>query len=1250
VRPTFVVLASVVAACPFASTADAGPDVDAAPPLTSTPIPESVVRSTAERLPLAFEVNRGQAPAGWDFLVRCRDYHAFVASTGIVFSFDGAALAMAVEGAERVAPTTSGEELPGKVNYFLGNDPSKWLSNVPLVRGARYADVASATSWSVGGRGRALEFSFDLAPGAAAPRLRFDGARGVRVAADGSLRVAMPTGEATISAPIAWQNEPGVGRLDVRAKFVVDKNGAVRVATWPRDPNLAVHVDPTVTYASYLGGSTSDGQYNAGAVLDASGNAYLAGATQSTGFPTTGGAYSLVKQDDGSGIRYDVFVTKINPSGSALVYSTFLGGTSDETPWGLDVDSSGAAVVLLQTASTNYPTTSGAYLTTRSGSGSIGAMTKLNSAGSSLVFSTYTGNNQEFAVTLGAAGVVWVLEGTGLSQYSANGTSLIFSRPITPTTLTACCVDSVGNAYVTGSTSSSSYATTSGTYQRTLAGGSDGFVTKISSTGVVVYATLVGGSSTDQPRSIGVNWSGQAFIAGSTSSANYPTTAGAYRSTRAASSDGFMTRLNATGTALKYSTYLGGSGTLAQAIRVHPTGACVIGGYIGDAAFPTSNPFQATYAGGYDGFVMKFNPDNSLAWSSCCGGALDDGIDRMGMGPDGSVVLEVYTTSTDLPTTNPYQTANAGSNDAFFLKIADTLPTTLVPPSVTATSLNASTVGAPYSKQFASTGGYGAVAWTVVSGALPAGLTLSGTGLLSGTLAQGGTFTFTLHAEDPIEQFGERQFSVTVNPPPTVSATTFPTSTVGLVYDRTISATGGTGTLTLSITQGAAPPGTEFGADGRVTGTLTTAGDYAFTVTATDAFGISGSRAFAVHVNPVPAMTWPALPDWTEFRPYVPAQFGASGGTAPLAWSVSSGSTPTTFDVATGRLIGLTKAAGAYSFKMRLTDTLGAFVERSFNVVINPTPEIEPFTLPLGAVGRPYSGGALAVAGGTPPFTWFVESGELPPGVSLDATTGAVVGAITAPTDLTVTFACADASGAIARTSVFARAGSIIDLTKKKLVEKATFDVSKSSIVRYMELTEGAVLGITLTGGANGTHLPTIALADGASAPIDVAQWIKSTPKVTTLKGYVVPATGRYFVTIVVGDGFQGDVKLQVTVAPKSVWTSHAAVAPTAPAEYEFSAPPGALVTITAKASKGGLALPHVASIVAPDGSDLVGVGKLVESRGSAKFTSKTPLDGGSYRVVFAARDAGVGDVAWTVKLKLPKLYTFALTDLPAGE
>ena len=1224
----------------------------------ATRLPEREARGRLARLPLAFETNRGQAPAGWDFLVRCRGYHALIASTGIVFSFDGAGLAMTVEDAARCVPSTRGFELPGRVNYFLGNDPSKWLSNVPIASGATYAEAAPGVTWSVGGRGRALEFAFDVAAGFDAPRLRFEGGRGLRVAADGSLRVSMPHGEAALSAPVAWQEVAG-GRLDVAARFVVGPDGAVRIALAPKDPRRAVHVDPTVTYESYLGGTATEAP--GGAAVDSSGNAYLTGSTTSTGFPTTGGAYDQSKADDGSAtVRSDAFVTKINAAGTALVYSTYIGSRSDEAMRALAVDGSGNAYISGDTYYNDYPTTTGTYAPTApSTSGAMGVLTELNSSGSGLVFSTYV-QSRSWSMALGGSGSVYVLEGQGLSRYSAGGTSQIFATRIEPAvtigsqgmSILAVASDAAGDAYVTGSTSKTNYPLTSGAYQTTIAGQTDAFVTKINAAGTVVYATLVGGSSSDTANAIGVNWNGQAFIAGRTTSSNYPTTSGAYRTTMAASGDGFVTRLNAAGTALKSSTFVGGTASVIESIRVHPSGACVVCGETYDANFPTSNAFQSVHGGAtdYDGIAMKFNPDNSLAWASFCGGALTDVLVRCGMGPDGTVVLHGQTISTNFPTANAYQGSIASTTayDDVFLLVPDTLPTTLTDPTIGTMTLPDWTVQIAYSRTIVPLGGLAPYAFTKTTGALPQGLALSASGLLSGTPSQTGTFTFGVHVDDVCEKSADGTVTIRINAQPAISSASMQGWTVGIPVDQAVPSTGGTAPLVYSIVSGTAPSGTTFGADGHLTGAPGVVGDTSFTVKLVDACGAQTTRAIVFRTNDRPTVTAAALPPSTESRPYV-FQLGVTQGTQPFTWEVAAGNPPAQLLAGSGALSGTAKPAGAYHFTARAIDAAGVAAERDFDATIHPMPQVTTTALPSPAIGRPYLA-HLAATGGTPSLAWDVQAGVLPAGVTLDAD-GTLHGDVLSRGSGAMSFRCRDAAGAVASRGVALDAAAAVPLAKRKSSETISFGPGVAAYAdRFMELTGGCLLGITFAGGSKDGAAPQIRLTDAAGQTIDLTQWTKASKKSVAVKGFVVPATGRYFLTVTPAAGFEGKAKLGVTIAPQATWTAGATIGPSAPSEFRFSAPPGSLVSISAKAGKGSAALPKILSFAGADAVDLLPGGKVTEKGGSVTFSSKTALSGGDYAVTFSTRDANVGAVTWSVKLKTPKTYTFAMPDVAAGE
>jgi hypothetical protein len=1248
----FVIAAT---AAVWAARAEASPEADAARAGPATKLDERIAPAVMARLPLAFETNRGQAPDGWDFLVRCRGYHAFVRSSGIVFSFDGAPLAMSIDGADRRAPATDGLALAGRANYFIGDDPSKWITEVPLVRGARYEDVAPATSWGVGGRGRALEFAFDLAPGADAPRLRFDGARGVRVADDGSLRVAMPTGEATISAPLAWQGA-GAGRVDARAKFVVEKDGAVRVATSPRDPDRGVVIDPTVTYESYLGGATSD--QCTGAAVDASGAPYFCGYTDSSAFPTTSGAYAVaIKNTSGGSPSVDVFVTKVAASGSSLVYSTYIGGSSTDYSAGFFVDSSGSAFVAASSASNDYPVTAGVVRPLPPGGGSQGCLTQLAPSGASIVFSTYTMNSGPTSIAPGPSGATYVLDGQGLGLYSSGATSQVFYKQLKPTStyyaqnmgFGGVASDANGDAYVAGGGDMQNYVATAGAYQTSIAGQKDAFVTKIRSDGTIVFTTYFGGAANDGASAIDVNQAGQPYIAGTTSSTNLPVTSGAFRTTiSSANSDAFVARLGADGSSLRYSTYLGAG--VARGVRAHAGSSFVVAGYTTYSTFPVSNAFQSTFGGVEDGFVMKFNRDGSLAWSSYCGGSAQDDVNALGMGPDGSVACAGITFSGDLPLTNAVQSTRSGTYDALLLKIPDNLPTVIAPVAVTTSAAPTWTVGFPYDPfQLTATGGVGPYAWTLVSGSLPDTMSFGTDGVVTGTPPQVGVYSFTVRADDPTDLFATRLITLKVNPYPSISPPAMTGATIDTPYDRMVPVVDGSGTMTFALLSGSPPQGLALGSDGHVTGTPTQLGDSSFTVGVTDGRGATGSGLVTLHVGPLPVMSATPTPDWTATRAYT-VQFAANGGTAPLVWSVPSGALPApTFDSATGKLSGAAKAAGPYAFTLRVTDANGAKSERAFALAINAMPTVADAVAPHLAVGRPCSVKPVRT-GGTAPFQWTATLGAVPPGVAVDPSTGGFVGVPTSETSGEVQIECRDAAGAVGSGRFVLTSATPVDLVHKHAAETVVLTMqSPPTVERFFELTADARLGVVVTGGGSAAGGPRMHLYDASGAELDVSASTKSTAKSVALRKFVVPATGRYFLTVQPAVGSLGKMRIATTIAPPATWTSAGDVGPSAQSEYDFSAPPGSFLSISAKSANASLALPRIESILAPDGTDLLPGGKSLEKAKSASFSLSTPLAGGDYRVVFGPRDVNAGSITWSVKLRMPGKYTFALPDLAAG-
>jgi hypothetical protein len=497
------------------------------------------------------------------------------------------------------------------------------------------------------------------------------------------------------------------------------------------DPTRPLIIDPVLTYSSYLGGSGFDQGY--AIAIDSLGNAYVTGATAAIDFPTTPGAFQT---NYGGG---DAFVSKINPSGSALVYSTYLNGASGN---GIAVDAHGNAYITGDAGTTNFPTTAGAFQTAPMGfdtfitklnpAGSalvysarfggnlddFGRGIALDSAGNAYItgwtvcrstvctFPTanafqpnYAGGNNDAFVT----------------KINSGGSALIYSTYLgggkiingTDDWGQAIAVDSLGSAYVTGYTFSPDFPVTAGAFD-TARAGLDAFVTKFSPDGAsLVYSTFLGGAGHEQGQGIAVDASGNAYVTGLTESSDspftsvnegFPVTPGAFQTK--GSFDAFVTKLNPTGSALIYSTYLGGNKDVDRgwAIALDDSGNVYITGDTISNNFPVSNAIQASYGGGLsDAFVTKLNATGSgLIYSTFLGGNLSDEGRGIAADRSGEVYVTGDTSSANFPTANPLQVNNGGGinnhDDAFVVKIGNIGPTPTPTPTPTATPTPTPTV------------------------------------------------------------------------------------------------------------------------------------------------------------------------------------------------------------------------------------------------------------------------------------------------------------------------------------------------------------------------------------------------------------------------------------------------------------------------------------------------------------------------------------------------------------------------------
>ncbi|MFO0853128.1 MAG: SBBP repeat-containing protein [Planctomycetia bacterium] len=394
----------------------------------------------------------------------------------------------------------------------------------------------------------------------------------------------------------------------------------------------------SLSYSTYLGGGGGDRGWSI--AVDSAGNAYVAGYTESSDFPTKDafdGSYN------GSG---DAFVTKIGTSGTSLSYSTYLGGSSYDAGSGIAVDSAGNAYVTGDTGSSDFPTANAMYGTN---TGNMDAfVTKIDASGTSLSYSTYLGGS--------------------LQDYGR-----------------AIAVDSAGNAYVTGYTLSLDFPTKNAMYG-TYTSSYDVFVTKIGTSGTSLsYSTYLGGSSGEYGWGIAVDSAGNAYVAGYTDSSDFPT-ANAMYGTNTGKVDAFVAKIGASGTSLSYSTYLGGSGDdYGYNMAVDSAGNAYVTGYTGSSDFPTANAMYGTNTGNVDAFVTKIGASGtSLSYSTYLGGSGDDYGYGMAVDSAGNAYVAGYTDSSDFPTANAMYGTNTGKVDAFVAKIgADATPTPT--PTVTPT-------------------------------------------------------------------------------------------------------------------------------------------------------------------------------------------------------------------------------------------------------------------------------------------------------------------------------------------------------------------------------------------------------------------------------------------------------------------------------------------------------------------------------------------------------------------------------------
>jgi hypothetical protein len=641
-----------------------------------------------------------------------------------------ALIRMRWRGGRRAVPVSGRGRLPGVSHYLRGNDPAEWRRDVPHFTHVEYRQIYPGIDLVWHARRGRPEYDLVVAPGAdpRAIRLEFEGARGVRVEGE-ALVLETDAGNVVQLGPIAHQAGAG-GPESVPVRYAVRSGRDVRFEIGSYDRSRELVIDPELSYASYLGGTGAD--YGLAAAVDGGGNAYLAGMTLSLDFPTVN-----PRQPDPGG-DFDAFVAKFDRTGSALVYATYVGGSSEDHFHGAAADASGNAYLAGYTLSPDFPTANALQPSLR-GSGEA-VVVKLNPRGSSFVYSTYLGGSGldiAFDIVVDGAGAALLTGGTGSPNFPtvepyqaalAGGFSDAFVTKVNPAGSAlvystylggsggdvgqGIAVDGWGRAYVTGYTESANFPTRN-PVQAALAGRQNAFVTRLEAPGSSLgYSTFLGGSNVlgDQGIGIAVDGSGSACVTGETTSSDFPT-ANAVQPTLADFADGFVAKLDPSGSTLVYSTYLGGvtpppppgllvPGDRPNGIALDAAGNAYVAGTTGSANFPTVNAVQPALQGVTDAFLSKLRPDGSLAYSTYLGGSAFDNGEDVAADAVGTAYVVGTTSSVDLPVPgDPVQPVFAGEVDAFLTRVAEPLPAlrfyTVAPCRVVDTRLPPGPTGGP---------------------------------------------------------------------------------------------------------------------------------------------------------------------------------------------------------------------------------------------------------------------------------------------------------------------------------------------------------------------------------------------------------------------------------------------------------------------------------------------------------------------------------------------------------------------------
>jgi hypothetical protein len=1091
------------------------------------------------KLPLIFEANQGQTGASVKFISRGQGYTAFLTAGGIALALrpnqplavqqtshvalsrsqlSNTTLQFKLLGAARNPAVVGENQQPGLVNYFIGKDPTKWLTKVPTYARVRYKSVYPGIDLLYYGNHQQLEYDFAVSPGADPSQIQFEvtGANQIDLDDAGNLVLQTVNGELRFQSPVIYQESSGT-RVPVSGSYVVNDPTHISFHVTGYDSNKPLVIDPVLLYGTYLGGSGGD--QPSGIVVDSTGSVYIAGYTDSPDF-------SLTTFGTPAASSNHVFVTKLDSTGSSLVYADYLGGNSDDYGIALALDSSNNVYVTGSTTSTNFPTVN-PYQSAALGP-YTGFVSKISADGSALVYSSYLGGSgfdEPAGIAVDTLGEAYVAGTTTsqdfpvadayqsaaqanqggvygnygfLTKFTADGSSLNYSTyfagntnvqncgsscyPSPYSAISALALDANGNAYVAGTTNTSNFPYTSGAYLTSnspVADATIGFVSKFASAGTLDYSTYFYGSS-GNPVGIGaiaVDGSGSAYITGTVSSdTTFPTTSTTICNpsvSGVACSYAFVSKFDSAASTLLYSTFLGLNNYASpQSIALDSSDNAYVVANTSSAAFATNNPIEA-YANDNDIILVEIDASaTTQLFATYLGGSGNDFANGIAVDANGNMYLVGSTTSSDFPVTQgSLQNVLGGGTDAFVLKIGpNSAPSVALSPSVL-----------QYAEE--STGSTSAAQTVLLRNMGSAALSIS-------TIGISGDFAESNNCATEVAAASSCTLSVTFTPTAEgvrSGQITIQDNASGSPHIISLSGTGSSSVVTF------APTSLTFSA--QQTGTSSTAQSVTLTNSGNASLSISNAQATGDYsqTNNCPS-TLPAGSNCTFNITFTPTAAGTRNGSVTLSDNLSN-SPQTVALTGTAYVTAITASPSSVTFG---TQTLNTSSAAQVVTVTNASASAVTVSsvVVAGDFAQTNNCSTVAANGGTcsisvtfAPTATGIRTGSLtisdnaqgsPLTVSLTGTASATAGPIAtlSPTSLTFTAQQVETSGA-AQTVTLTNSGTTA-LSISSIVVTGNYSQT-NNCPASLAAGSACAINVTFTPAVSGARTGTLTISDSAT-------------------------------------------------------------------------------------------------------------------------------------------------------------------------